>query len=62
MKYIVAFILALSLTSCGWFDRKKSSFTGGASKTCIDSVTYLQFTSGATVQVDTDGRPVPCKE
>lgn len=60
MKYIMLAVLAVGLSGCGWLDRKVASVTGGATKTCIDGVTYLQFTSGATVQVDRTGRPVPC--
>ena len=56
----IALIASLLFTGCGWFDRQVSSFTGGAAKTCIDGVTYLQFTSGAAVQVDKEGKPVPC--
>lgn len=33
----------------------------GYSKFCIDGVQYLQFTSGASVQVDRDGKPVQCR-
>lgn len=33
----------------------------GYSKVCVDGVQYIQFTSGAAVQVDTVGKPVPCK-
>lgn len=59
-RIFAVIVVTLILTGCGWFDRKVSSFTGGASKTCVDGVTYLQFTSGAAVQVDRDGKPVPC--
>ena len=48
-------------TACGQLDRELASMTGSASKTCIDGVTYLQFTNGATVQVDQTGKPVACK-
>lgn len=58
---IVLLALALSLSACGAVDREVAKLTGNATKTCIDGVTYLQFTSGATVQVDTQGKPVPCK-
>lgn len=51
----------VSLASCGKIDRFTAGITGGASKTCIDGVTYLQFTSGAAVQVDNTGKPVACK-
>lgn len=61
MKYIILAVLALSLGGCGALDREIAKFTGDASKTCVDGVTYLQFTSGATVQVDINGKPVACK-
>ena len=61
MKYVILAVLALSLGACGKIDRSIASWTGAASKTCIDGVTYLQFTSGATVQVDANGKPVACK-
>lgn len=61
MKLIaVALMATLILSGCGWFDRKYASVTGGATKSCIDGVVYLQFTSGATVQVDKEGMPVTC--
>lgn len=60
-KTILMTFVALVLTACGAAERSLASFTGGATKTCIDGVTYLQFTSGATVQVDWQGKPVACK-
>lgn len=54
-------LLCMTLVGCGWFDREVAKLTGAASKVCIDGVTYLQFTSGATVQVDKFGKPVECK-
>jgi len=52
-------ILAFGLGGCGYVNRGVSKYTGTV-KTCVDGVTYLQFPSGATVQVDRTGRPVPC--
>ena len=49
----------LMLSACGFVDRGAATFTGHA-KTCIDGVTYLQFASGAAVQVDRAGKPVSC--
>lgn len=49
------------LSSCGNVDRELAKLTGNASKTCVDGVTYLQFTSGATIQLDINGKPVACK-
>lgn len=63
LKLIALVVVAVSimtLSGCGYIDRKLSGWTGNASKSCIDGVTYLQFTSGATVQVDRKGVPVPC--
>ena len=60
MKYITVIALAALLAGCGVIDRKVAGLTGGASETCIDGVTYLQFTSGATVKVDRTGKPVAC--
>lgn len=61
MKKLILVGLVLSLSSCGWFDRKVAAITGGASKTCVDGVQYLQFTSGATVQYDRENKVVYCK-
>lgn len=61
MKYLILAVLALSLGACGKIDRTVASWTGDATKTCVDGVTYLQFTSGATVQVDINGKPVGCR-
>lgn len=61
MKKIVLALVALSLLSgCGGMKRSFAHLTGDAAKTCVDGVTYLQFTSGATVQVDRSGKPIPC--
>jgi hypothetical protein len=60
MKYVIIVMMALSLTACGKVDRTVAGWTGNASETCIDGVTYLQFTSGATVKVDRTGLPVAC--
>ena len=49
------------VSGCGRFDRKYASITGKPAETCVDGVTYLQFTSGATVKVDLNGKPVACK-
>lgn len=61
VKVIAGIMVVSALTGCGWFDRKLAAVTGGASKTCVDGVMYLQFTSGATVQYSQDGKVVGCK-
>lgn len=60
-KLILVTILAsLVLSGCGKIDRKIASLTG-YSNICVDGVSYLQFTSGATVKVGLDGKPIACK-
>jgi len=61
MKIILIALSALALTGCGWFDRYVVANTVGYSKICIEGVTYLQFPSGVTPQLNIDGRPVTCK-
>ena len=51
--------LVLSLTGCGYVNRIDAHVTGYA-KQCIDGVSYIQFTSGASVQYDTAGKVVRC--
>lgn len=60
MKTLFIVLAVLSLTACGKVDRMVASITGEA-KTCVDGVTYLQFTSGATPQYTIDGKLVACK-
>jgi hypothetical protein len=60
-KIIVLMLLVGMISGCGQFDRLKVKVTGNATKTCVDGVTYLQFTSGATPQIDINGKPVACK-
>ena len=59
-KYILLIAAVISLAGCGRIDRFVAGITGDSVKTCVDGVTYLQFTSGATVQVDRSGKPVAC--
>lgn len=59
MKYVILAIATLSLTACGKVDRTIAHYTG-YSKICVDGVQYIQFTSGAAVQVDATGKPVTC--
>lgn len=63
MRYsiLIAALLSMTLTSCGWFDRKVSALTGGASEVCVGGVTYLQFTSGTSVKYNRDGTVAPCQ-
>ncbi len=60
VKAVIVISTTLFVTSCGWIDRNISALTG-YSKMCVDGVSYLQFTSGASVQYDIYGKPVACK-
>lgn len=57
---LIAIIATLSLSGCGYIKRSISGWTGDATKTCVDGVTYLNFTTGTTVQYDRNGKVVPC--
>lgn len=59
MKKLWILPVLLALTACGKMERAVARYTG-YSEMCVDGVTYIQFTSGATVKVDRDGRPVAC--
>lgn len=60
MRLLLLMIVITTITGCGWLDRAATTFTGNASMVCMDGVTYYQFTSGATVAVDRDGKPKKC--
>jgi hypothetical protein len=61
MKFIFALLIASTLSGCGKLDRLFVAITGDASETCHDGVTYLQFTSGASVKYNADGTIAKCK-
>lgn len=52
-------ILALTLAGCGKISRITANFTG-YDTVCVAGVQYIQFSSGATVQVDQTGKPISC--
>lgn len=59
MKKLMILPVLLTLTACGSMERAVAHYTG-YSEMCVDGVTYIQFTSGATVKVDRTGKPVAC--
>lgn len=59
-KFLFVFAVAISLTGCGAIDRQLAALTGDASKTCVDGVEYLQFTSGVSVAYTKDGKIKTC--
>ena len=60
MKYVILSLIVLTLTGCGDLARNAASLTG-YSRICVDGVQYIQFTSGATVQYNAEGKVVVCK-
>lgn len=59
MKKLLILPLLVALAGCGAIERSTAKWTG-YSEMCVDGVVYIQFTSGATVKVDRNGKPVPC--
>lgn len=60
-KLLLGVILVFGLTGCGQVDRVVAKYTG-YSLICVEEtgVQYVQFTSGAAVLLDKDGKPVKC--
>lgn len=56
---IIVAALGLSLSGCGWFERRVATWTG-YSRMCIEGVSYLQFTSGASAEYTRDGKIKNC--
>jgi hypothetical protein len=61
IKALVIALTAITLTGCGMVEKSVAELHG-YSKICVDGVTYLQFPSGATVQVDLQGNPIACSK
>lgn len=59
MKKLLIALFAIALVGCGKIDRATAAWTGHAS-ICIEGVSYIQFTSGATVQYNRDGKIKTC--
>jgi hypothetical protein len=59
---IAVFSVSVVLPGCGYVDRAVSGYTGAPTETCYEGVTYLQFTTGSTVQLDPAGKPVRCDD
>jgi len=62
MRSAILIVMAsLTLTGCGWFERKVVANFTGHSKMCVEGVTYLQFASGSSPQYTIDGKLVACQ-
>ena len=59
-RFFILVLVVLSITSCGQFSRMVGYVTGW-SRICIEGVSYLQFTSGASVEYTQDGKVKTCK-
>ena len=58
--FFVMWAIVDIMASTGYGHRKIAEYTG-YSRICVDGVEYLQFTSGASVAYNTDGRIKLCK-
>ncbi len=61
MKTLVILLALTSLTGCGVVDRFFAGITGDGTPTCWKGVTYVQFTSGASVAYNKDGSIMLCE-
>lgn len=59
---VLGVVIATLLSGCGRIDRELSSLTGKPSEVCYDNVVYLQFTSGVTPKLTTDGFITKCEK
>ncbi len=59
-KRLLGLIVLLFISGCGYWEIGKASYTG-YSKICVDGVEYIQFTSGASVSCDVNGKVKQCK-
>lgn len=61
MKYVAMLSVVFLLSGCGVLDRASAGITG-YSRVCVDGVSYLQFTSGVTVEYDKSGSIKLCND
>jgi hypothetical protein len=61
MKIITFLTVVLLITGCGKVSRIEAAYSG-YSTLCVEGVSYLQFTSGATVQYTPDGKIKTCSK
>jgi len=59
MKALIAIAVCATLSGCGVWERTVAGYTG-YSRVCVAGVSYLQFTSGATVEYTTEGKIRTC--
>lgn len=57
---LVLSFVAFFSTSCGQLSRMIGYVTGW-SRICVDGISYIQFTSGASIEYTQDGKIKTCK-
>lgn len=62
MKFIFIGFLFMSLQGCGGCQRAITNWTGNLTEKCHKGVIYVQSDSGLALLVNTEGKPVECKE
>ena len=53
--------LLILLTSCGAMDRFSVIMSGNPSSVCYKGIEYVQFSSGASVVMNKEEKPVTCE-
>ena len=59
LKIVTLMLVLIFSTSCGQFAQIAGTVTGSY-RICIDGVSYLQFTSGVSVEYTQDGKIKNC--
>lgn len=60
MRIFFATILIVGLSGCGQCSRTKAAFSG-YDRLCINGISYLQFTSGVSVEYARTGEVKKCR-
>ena len=60
MKKLIIITL-IFISGCGKIDQLKANYSGQPTEVCIENINYLQFTSGATVKYNKEGKISLCK-
>lgn len=61
MKFISIFLLCLTISGCGFFDKYVVANVPDYSRQCVDGVQYLRFPSGVSVAYETTGKVKVCQ-
>ena len=61
MKTLFLVAIVLSVSGCGKYEQRAVATFTSYSRICVEGVSYLQFTSGASVEYSLDGKVKACK-